>query len=111
MIQESPNPLSPSERARDIAYRVLEGGYDLLAACRELAQLRPCLIGISDEIMDAFIGVASEVDDLPLGSERENWAAEMLNAKDEEAAIYRERVRPMIEESLKDLLDSLGGRH
>ena len=111
MTQEFPNPLSPSERARDIAYRVLEGSYDLLAACHELAQLRPCLPGISDEIMYAFIGVASEVDDLPLGSEREHWAAEALSAKDEEAAIYRELVRPRIEESIKDLLDSLGGRH
>jgi len=111
LTQESPNLLSPSERARDIAYRVLGGGYDLLAACRELAQLRPCLPEISDEIMDAFIGVASEVDDLPLGPEREFWAAEKLRVLDEEAAIYRERVRPMIEESLKDLLGSLGGKH
>lgn len=103
--------MSPAERARDIAYRVLEGGYDLLAACRELAQLRPCLPEISDEIMDAFIGVASEVDDLPLGLERERWAAEKLSVVDDEAAIYRERVRPMIEESLQELLGSLGGKH
>lgn len=111
MKRELESGVPPMERAKEIARRVLGDGYDPLLACRDLAQLRERLPGVGDEIMDTFIGVASEVDDLPIGPEREHWAAEALKAKDVEAADYRERVRAVVEESLRGLLASLGGRH
>ena len=51
----------------------------------------------SDETMDTFVGVAPEVDDLPSGAEREQWAAEALKSKDIEAADFRKRVRAAVE--------------
>ncbi len=111
MMQELEGGMPPTERAKDIARRVLGDGYDPLLACRDLADLRDRLPGVADEIMNTFVGVASEVDDLPIGREREQWAAEALKAKDVEAADYRERVRAVVEESLRGLLASLGGRH
>ena len=102
---------SPTERAQEIARRTLDGGYDPLLACRDLAGLRGRLPGVADEIMNTFVGVASEVDDLPIGAEREHWSAEALRSKDIEAADYRERVKGAVEEALIGLLASLGGRH
>ena len=61
--------------------------------------------------MDIFVGIASEVDDLPLGSEREAWAVAASKSKDAEAADYRERVRAVVEASLRRLLMSLNGEH
>jgi hypothetical protein len=61
--------------------------------------------------MDTFLGVASEVDDYPIGSEREHWGVAALKSKDAEAAVYRERVRAVVEESLRRLLMSLSGNH
>lgn len=107
MMQELERDVPPTERAKDIARRVLDDGYDPLLACRDLAQLRGRLPGVADEIMNTFIGVASEVDDFPIGSEREHWAVDALRSKDAEAADYRERVRAVVEESLRDLLASL----
>ena len=96
-------------RAKDIARRVLSEGYDPLLACRDLVQLRQWLPEVSDQIMDTFSGVASEVDDLPIGSEREHWAVGALKPKDAEAANYRERVRAVVEDSLRQLLMSFRG--
>jgi hypothetical protein len=111
MMKELEDGVPPTERAKEVARRVLGDGYDPLLACRDLARLRGRLPGVADEIMDTFVGVASEVDDLPIGSEREHWAADALKSKDVEAADYRERVRTVVEESLRRLLASLGGRH
>lgn len=100
-----------TERVKEIARRVLEGGYDPLLACRELAGLKGKLPRIADDVIDTFVGVASEVDDLPIGTEREHWAADALRKKDAEAAAYRERVRGSVEEALRGLLASLVERH
>ena len=99
------------ERAKEIARRALSGERDSLLACRDLADLRGRLPGVSDQTMNIFVGVASEVDDLPIGAEREHWADEVLRSKDIAAADYRERVRATVEEALQELLMALGGRH
>ncbi len=99
------------ERAMEIAHRTLNGEYDPLLACRNLADLRDRLPSVPSETMDVFVGVASEVDGLPIGAERKQWAAEALRSKDIEAADYRERVRATVEEALHGLLKSLGGWH
>jgi hypothetical protein len=97
-----------TEHAKDIAYRTLDGEYDPLLACRDLADLKGRLLSVADEIMDTFVGVASEIDGLPVGVERGHWSAEVLRLKDNEAAEYREQVRKVVEETLQRLLISFG---
>lgn len=101
----------PTERAKEIALKALDGDYDPLLACRDLADLRGRLPGVTDDVMNTFIGVASEVDDLPIGTEREHWAPEALRSKDIEAADYRERVKDAVAKALQELLAALGGMH
>lgn len=92
-------------RARQTAKKVLEGQYDPLLACRELANIEEELSAILPrEVMDVFIAVSSEVDDLPIGPERVHWAAESLRVKDLEAAKYRSQVGSRIGEALHGLL-------
>lgn len=103
----SKKDLSPMERAKEIARRALNGEYDILLTCRDLANLKGRLSGACDRAMDTFIGVASEVDDLPLGDERKLWATDALKALDIKASTYREQVRAAVEEALEQLLISL----
>jgi hypothetical protein len=95
-------------RARQIAKGVLEGQCDPLLACRELADLREDLWVLGDEVIDVFVAVASEVDDLPIGSERALWATDRLREKDLEAADYRTRVKSQVANALRRLLDATG---
>lgn len=103
--------LSSKERAKDIARKALEGKYDLLLACRDLANLRLELSDVDDDIIDTFVGVASEIDDLPIGGERERWSVDALNLKDIEAEAYRERIKSIVEEVLRRLLSFLESKH
>lgn len=111
MMHELKDGVPPAERAKEIARGVLDGGYDPLLACRDLAQLRGQLPEVSDEIMDTFDGVSSEVDELPIGSEREYWSSDTLKPKDVQATDYRERVRAVVVRALRQLLVSLDERH
>ena len=107
-----PGPsLSSREGAKEIARKTLEGKYDLLLACRDLANLRAELSDVDDDIIDTFIGVASEIDDLPIGGERERWSADALHLKDIEAEAYRERIKSIVEEALRRLLSLLESKH
>lgn len=92
------------ERAREIAKRTLEGKHDLLLACRDLASLRPRLPCLPKDAFDTFVAVASEVDDLPVGSERKYWAADVLQAKDIAAKEYEKRVKDAVTDALQRLL-------
>jgi hypothetical protein len=66
------------ERAKQIAKKVLGGQYDPLLACRELVDIREQLPVVTDEVMDVFVAVATEVDGLPIGPERAHWTTESL---------------------------------
>jgi hypothetical protein len=97
------------ERARQIAKRVLERQYDPLLACRELADIREELsVVLPREVMNVFVAVDSEVDDLPIGPERVHWNAESLRVKDLEAAKYRAQVGSRVAEALRGLLEAIG---
>lgn len=94
-------------RARQVAKRVLEDQYDPLLACRDLVDIREQLLSaVPHEVMNVFVGVASEVHRLPIGPERAYWAEESLRVKDLEAATYREQVRSDVEEALRALLET-----
>jgi hypothetical protein len=95
------------ERARQIAKGALAEKQDLLVACRDLAALRGRLPCLPEDALDTFIAVASEVNDLPIGSEREHWARDVLKVKDAEAQEYRERVRSAVTDALERILSVL----
>jgi hypothetical protein len=101
-----------SSRARQkavrVARRALLGEYDLLLACRELASLRADLAEVPIAVLDTFIAVASEIDDLPVGAERRNWSLDALRTSDLAASKYRDTVRPVVTSALHSLLESLG---
>src|SRR5690554_4133175 len=84
------------ELALGIARSTLAGEVDPLIACREIASMRSRLWGVPDGVMDVFIGVASEVDDLPLGIERDYWSQDSLRDRDVEASDYRSRVEDVV---------------
>jgi hypothetical protein len=44
----------------------------------------------------SFVGVASEVDDLPTGSVRDLWDRDALASKDRQLADYESRIREQI---------------
>jgi RHS repeat-associated protein len=88
----------------------LGGEYDILLACRDLSGLREQLTCVAGSVMDIFSGVASEVDDLPIGTDRKYWAADLLTAKDLEAADYRNRVKGVVTNALQELLVELDDR-
>lgn len=108
MTTSAEDSLRFRRRARDAARRALDGDYDLLLACRDLAALKAHLRDVPDDVVDTFVGVASEVDDLPIGGERRNWSLDALMANDVEANRYREQVRDVVTEALRRLLGSLG---
>lgn len=74
------------------------GNYiEVLAAACELNRLGFQLFGKLHEDFKVFAGVCSEVEDLPIGAERENWHPDALADKDREArragAMYSDAVR------------------
>jgi hypothetical protein len=73
--------------------------------------MREELPAVADDVMDVFVAVASEVDDLPIGPERTRWATESLRVKDQEAADYRARVQSQVAEALQGLLDATGNEN
>jgi hypothetical protein len=106
----SPNELNDAnavKRVRELAKRTLAGELDLLVACREIADLRIVLGTVPESVMDIFVAVASEVDDLPIGSDRQSWAPAVLKAKDVEAGNYRARVKDVVLAAMKELVDAL----
>jgi len=107
MTQDPMNDHFSKERAKEIARRTINGDYDLLLACRDLASMREQLSCIPEDMIDTFIAVASEVDALPIGAERKEWEAGALRVKDIEAENYRERVRGVVTEALHQLLAAI----
>jgi hypothetical protein len=107
MTDDHVNDPESLERARQIAKETLDGKHDLLLACRDLADLRARLPALPEDSLDTFVAVASEVDDLPIGSARKYWAADALKVKDAEAEEYRQRVKDTVTAALRKLLTLL----
>lgn len=108
MMRAGQNDSLAEARARHLALQTLGGDYDLLLACRELSGLEGQLPGVPRDTMSVFAGVASEIDDLPVGSERSYWAEDALKKKDAEAQEYRNRVSEVVINALQELLVAIG---
>ena len=91
-----------------ICNAVIGNCIEVLAAACELHRLGLELFGELDKDFKDFAAVCSEVEDLPIGKERENWDPEVLAEKDKEvtrvAAMYSEVIR----DACKVLLTRLG---
>ena len=96
-------------QARKIALKTLFDGYVVLLACRDLVRLRGRLPSVPVSLMDTFVAIESEVEDLPIGAERRHWAEYALREKDARAAAYREQVRVLVLQDLQELLAVLDG--
>lgn len=96
---------SLSEKAaRDLAERVVRGTIDPLAACIEVTRWRPHLEQVPEDLWDVFAGVASELDGLPIGEERQNWERRALEVRDAKADQYRASVGRTVTEAFRQLL-------
>lgn len=73
------------ERAVEVASGMLDGSIHYLEGAIELSSLR-YEVGIPEDDKDflVFIGIASEVDHLPLGSSRQYWSQEALDRHEHE---------------------------
>ena len=91
------------ERAKSIVQETIAGKYDPLLAAREMVKLKMELACGSQEAWDDLVGIASEVDGLPLGDERSFWNKGALEEKDREADEYREQVRSIVCDALRNL--------
>jgi hypothetical protein len=78
-----------------VATRMLTGEVGLHEGCHEIARLRTGLSEpeVADPDLLVFVGVDSELDDVPLGDVRQRWAPEALAVKDAQTAEYLGRAR------------------
>lgn len=57
--------------------------------------------------MNTFIGISSEIDDLPTNSTRHLWSADALEIKDTERAFYRDQIKDDTKNECLSLIDIL----
>lgn len=94
------------QKIAEIASRILSGEVRPLLGARLLDSYSHHLEKELDwEIVRLMRGVASEVDGLPLGQERQYWADKALREKDRLADSYEEHVGPAIMEAARKLLE------
>ena len=92
------------QRIAEIALRILSGEVRPLLGAQMLDYfLHPLEKEVDWEIVRLMKGIASEVDGLPLGQERQYWADQALREKDRLADSYEERVGPAIVEAARKL--------
>ena len=78
-----------------IARSIAAGHIGLLDGCSAIAATAFPLNdeGPSEDLLRGFVAVSGEIHEYPVGSTRELWAAEALEAKDAELREYEQRVR------------------
>jgi hypothetical protein len=84
----------------DLVRQAQNGEVDLLLAVRGIGRVLQELPELGGKVREAdfrvLTGVSSECDDLPLGSERENWASNELREADVRATSYASRIRDKV---------------
>jgi hypothetical protein len=88
-----------------IARNIVEGRVrPLLGACQLCRYVHTFKNEIEPELWKLIVAVSSECDGLPLGSERQYWAPDVLKEKDKRAEAYEARVGPEIMDAARELL-------
>jgi len=87
-----------------VSRQFLGGELELVQTARELLKFRD---GVEPEIgtlLDVFVGICSETDALPVGSERALWNSEALVLEDRKVAAAELRWRSRANESATQLV-------
>lgn len=90
-------------RIADVADDMLNGNTDLLEGCRMIVSQRSRLPEGNDGVFDVFVGVESELDDIPVGRARDIWTRESLALKDSQKEAYLARVADRLGDACKAL--------
>src|SRR5688572_26248176 len=96
------------QRIADVADEMLNGKTDLLEGCRIIVSQRSRLPEINDDLFDVFVGVESELDDVPVGRTRDIWAHESLALEDSQKNPYLAKVADRLDDACKTLLARYG---
>ena len=96
------------EHVLRVARSVLAGTVSVLAAARELSELREIYPDDSDADLLVFIGVASQIDHLPIDDERRNWSTSALAEKDFEIAEAEHDFRPDMRRACERIVARFG---
>lgn len=88
-------PMSPREEIAAVAQAMLDGRVGLHAGCESIAGLRHQLPEpeANGNELNLFVGIASELDDCPVSSERQYWEPAALADKDRKRDEYLNRVK------------------
>ena len=94
------------QTAVDLAGAMLRGDVSLFLGCRRLADLAHQIVPDWTEDADfvVFGGVADEVDDLPVGTERARWSLSALRREDAKIAQYESKVRDQVLAACRNVL-------
>jgi hypothetical protein len=90
-----------------VCQQFLEGRLELIQSARELLKFRD---GVEPEVgtlLDVFVGICSETDALPIGTERALWNSEALVLEDRKIAAAELRWRSRANESAAQLVRML----
>jgi hypothetical protein len=88
---------------------LLEGRRGIIESARVLQRLAFRVRGEHDADFVVFRGIDSESDALPVGPEREHWAAAVLAREDEKIRSYENQCRPAAVQSARRLMWKYGG--
>jgi hypothetical protein len=96
-----------ADRALAFAHKLITGEIGVIEASRALASLRNEFDAPLDGLFLPFVGIASETDDLPIGSMRREWDPGALAHKDLEIARYEQAQRSLALKACRKLIESL----
>jgi hypothetical protein len=89
-LPETTDPLKLKSLIVREAHGVLDGGADLLdASCKIYSYMSRLGFDRGDPDFNVFAGIETEIDHLPIGAERENWASDALDRKEQEVQAAR----------------------
>lgn len=89
-LLETTDPLKLKSRIVREARGVLDGSVDLLdASCKIYSYMSRLGFDRDDPDLIVFACIETEIDDLPIGAERENWATDALDRKEQDVQAAR----------------------
>ncbi len=89
-LPETTDPLKLKSLIVREARGVLDGNVDLLdASCKIYSYMSRLGFDWDDPDFNVFACIETEIDHLPIGAERENWAADALDRKEPEVQAAR----------------------
>jgi hypothetical protein len=91
-------------RAKIIAVQALRGEIHMFWACIKISNELINLQNFPREITVIFAGIASEIDGLPIGDERQYWDPAALLEQDNETERYLAEVGPTLRKAMEKLI-------